>query len=144
MIKYERPHTHARSKSLIKFRSLFCNSMVAIIYASISAGTSAFLCLYFCMAGCVCACVAGIIINYNGFQTERTASECNFLNVGINQEAEGFTGKFLWLFKSAAVIEAIRVDRWAVIRQKVSAGDPPQYDLVYRRKLRQDYSLGSY
>jgi len=44
-----------------------------------------------CVAGCVCACVAGIIINYNGFQTERTASECNFLNVGINQEAEGFT-----------------------------------------------------
>lgn len=100
--------------------------------------------LFLCGWLCVCACVAGIIINYNGFQTERTASECNFLNVGINQEAEGFTGKFLWLFKSTAVIEAIRVDRWAVIRQKVSAGDPPQYDLVYRRKLRQDYSLGSY
>lgn len=92
----------------------------------------------------MCVDIARIIINYNGFQTERTASECNFLNVEINQEAEGFTGKFSWLFKSAPVIEAIRVDRRAVIRQKVSAGDPPQYDLVYRRKLRQDYSLGSY
>lgn len=71
-------------------------------------------------------------------------SECNFLNVGINQKAEVFTGKFLWLFKSAAVIEAIRVDRWAIIQQKVRAGDLPQYDLVYRQKLWQDYSLGSY
>lgn len=97
-----------------------------------------------CYGARVCVPIARIIINYNGFQTERTASECNFLNVEINQEAEGFTGKFSWLFKSAPVIEAIIVDRRAVIRQKVSAGDPPQYDLVYRRKLRQDYSLGSY